>query len=71
MPGFADIRTVADVERFAAETGSRVVLKAVRGGCDGRGVWITDDLDEARAVAAEQLAAGRGSACRGTCRHAP
>ncbi|OLT80455.1 5-(carboxyamino)imidazole ribonucleotide synthase [Mycobacteroides chelonae] len=58
VPGFADIRTVADVERFAAETGSRVVLKAVRGGYDGRGVWITDDLDEARAVAAEQLAAG-------------
>ena len=58
VPGFADIRTVADVERFAAETGSRVVLKAVRGGYDGRGVWITEDLDEARAVAAEQLAAG-------------
>lgn len=34
------------------------MLKAVRGGYDGRGVWITDTLDEARTVAAEQLAAG-------------
>lgn len=58
VPGFADIRAVSDVERFAAETGSHVVLKAVRGGYDGRGVWITDTLDEARTVAAEQLAAG-------------
>lgn len=58
VPGFADIRTVPDVERFAAETGGQVVLKAVRGGYDGRGVWITDSLDEARTVAAEQLAAG-------------
>jgi 5-(carboxyamino)imidazole ribonucleotide synthase len=30
----------ADVERFAAEHGPRVVLKAVRGGYDGRGVWL-------------------------------
>ncbi|MBA0045583.1 5-(carboxyamino)imidazole ribonucleotide synthase [Mycobacteroides sp. LB1] len=58
VPAFAEILTVSDVERFAAETGGSVVLKAVRGGYDGRGVWITNDLDEARTVAAEQLAAG-------------
>lgn len=58
VPRFAEVLDADDVNRFAAATGCPVVLKAVRGGYDGRGVWITADLSEARAVAAEQLAAG-------------
>lgn len=58
VPRFADVLSVADVERFAADVGRPIVLKAARGGYDGRGVWITNDLDEARTVAEQQLAAG-------------
>ncbi|WP_214406746.1 5-(carboxyamino)imidazole ribonucleotide synthase [Pseudonocardia lacus] len=45
VPEFAAVREPADVERFAAERGSPVVLKAVRGGYDGRGVWMLDAPD--------------------------
>ncbi|MCO1654758.1 5-(carboxyamino)imidazole ribonucleotide synthase [Pseudonocardia humida] len=45
VPEFAAVREPADVERFAAEHGLPVVLKAVRGGYDGRGVWMLDALD--------------------------
>ncbi|MEU9796502.1 5-(carboxyamino)imidazole ribonucleotide synthase [Streptomyces sparsogenes] len=38
----------ADVERFAAEGGGfPVVLKTVRGGYDGKGVWVVRDAQEA------------------------
>jgi 5-(carboxyamino)imidazole ribonucleotide synthase len=40
VPAFAPVSSVADVERFGAEHGWPVVLKAVRGGYDGRGVWM-------------------------------
>jgi 5-(carboxyamino)imidazole ribonucleotide synthase len=40
VPAFAPVRDVADVQRFGAEHGWPVVLKAVRGGYDGRGVWM-------------------------------
>jgi 5-(carboxyamino)imidazole ribonucleotide synthase len=39
-PAFAPVETVADVEAFAADHGWPVVLKAIRGGYDGRGVWM-------------------------------
>jgi len=39
VPAFAPVRDVDDVTRFAEEHGWPVVLKAVRGGYDGRGVW--------------------------------
>ena len=32
----------ADVASFAADSGWPVVLKAIRGGYDGRGVWVCD-----------------------------
>ena len=44
VPAFAAIDGVSDVEAFAAEYGWPVVLKAVSGGYDGRGVWICADL---------------------------
>ena len=39
VPEFAPVRTMADLTRFADDHGWPVVLKAVRGGYDGRGVW--------------------------------
>jgi 5-(carboxyamino)imidazole ribonucleotide synthase len=58
VPGFASIDTLAQVREFWQEFSGAVVLKAVRGGYDGRGVWLPDTLDEALAIAAEQLEAG-------------
>jgi 5-(carboxyamino)imidazole ribonucleotide synthase len=48
-PGRRD-RTVAAVEAFAARHGWPVVLKAARGGYDGKGVWIVDGPASAREV---------------------
>ena len=42
MPDYADVADHADVDGLAARTGWPVVLKAVRGGYDGRGVWLLD-----------------------------
>jgi 5-(carboxyamino)imidazole ribonucleotide synthase len=54
-PRFAAVADLADVTRFADEgTGWPVVLKAVSGGYDGRGVWVCDD----KFAAAEVLAHG-------------
>nr|WP_165977678.1 5-(carboxyamino)imidazole ribonucleotide synthase [Nonomuraea diastatica] len=39
-PAWARVGTAAEAERFAGEHGWPVVLKAVRGGYDGRGVWV-------------------------------
>ena len=40
-PRFAPVASVADVEKFAAGSWP-VVLKAVSGGYDGKGVWVCD-----------------------------
>jgi 5-(carboxyamino)imidazole ribonucleotide synthase len=56
VPRFAEIREAGDVDRFGAEHGWPVVLKAVRGGYDGRGVWMLDG--PAPAQVDELLAAG-------------
>jgi 5-(carboxyamino)imidazole ribonucleotide synthase len=58
VPPFAAVDGVGDVTAFAAEHGWPVVLKAVRGGYDGRGVWILDDADAATTTVTELLAAG-------------
>src|SRR3954452_9819429 len=42
VPPFAPVSGVADAAEFGEEHGWPVVLKAVRGGYDGRGVWIID-----------------------------
>jgi len=42
VPAYAPVREPADVTAFAADHGWPVVLKAVRGGYDGRGVWMVD-----------------------------
>ena len=47
-----------DLVAFARDHGWPVVAKAIRGGYDGRGVWVLDDPDAARTVAAAAEAAG-------------
>jgi 5-(carboxyamino)imidazole ribonucleotide synthase len=42
MPEYTEVADAADVEGLAARTGWPLVLKAVRGGYDGRGVWMLD-----------------------------
>ncbi|MET0188815.1 MAG: 5-(carboxyamino)imidazole ribonucleotide synthase [Pseudonocardia sediminis] len=45
VPAFAPVEGPADVEAFGAEQGWPVVLKAARGGYDGRGVWFLREPD--------------------------
>lgn len=42
VPAFADVHTASDIEAFAVTHGWPVVVKAQRGGYDGRGVWVVD-----------------------------
>jgi 5-(carboxyamino)imidazole ribonucleotide synthase len=53
-PRFEPVESVAEVVAFAGRTSWPVVLKAVSGGYDGRGVWVCDDP----AAAAEVLSHG-------------
>ncbi|WP_246649836.1 5-(carboxyamino)imidazole ribonucleotide synthase [Nonomuraea coxensis] len=46
-PAWARVSSAADVTAFAERNGWPVVLKAVRGGYDGRGVWVCRDEAEA------------------------
>lgn len=52
------VDTMAAAERFAGAHGWPVVLKAARGGYDGRGVWPVADPAEARSVVARAAASG-------------
>lgn len=48
VPRWEPVETVAHIVAFADRTGGwPVVLKAVRGGYDGRGVWVVKDATEA------------------------
>ena len=47
VPRFAPVATLADAEAFGAWP---LVLKAVRGGYDGKGVWVCESPAEARTV---------------------
>jgi 5-(carboxyamino)imidazole ribonucleotide synthase len=65
VPRYAAVETVDTVDAFARRLGaggagqdSAIVVKAARGGYDGRGVRMATDLAEAREVAAEYLDAG-------------
>lgn len=65
IPDFADLTGERDAARAAlVEFGDRhgwsIVLKAIRGGYDGRGVWLLDDRHAALAVFDEQHPAGVG-----------
>jgi 5-(carboxyamino)imidazole ribonucleotide synthase len=54
-PEFAPVTSLARVEEFAARTGWPVVLKAVSGGYDGRGVWVCASAESAAGVLAHGL----------------
>ncbi|MGI9124068.1 MAG: 5-(carboxyamino)imidazole ribonucleotide synthase [Mycobacterium sp.] len=58
VPRFTDVTTVDDVDAFAASVGGPVVVKTVRGGYDGRGVVLADDVGAAREAVAGYLADG-------------
>ncbi len=58
VPAFRAVATADDLVTFGEEHGWPVVAKAVRGGYDGRGVWVLSDADEARDVASSALASG-------------
>ncbi|WP_308201471.1 5-(carboxyamino)imidazole ribonucleotide synthase [Sphaerisporangium perillae] len=53
-PAWARVSSADDLEGFGKEHGWPVVLKAVRGGYDGRGVWVCSSVEEV----AEVLAGG-------------
>ena len=55
-PRFAPVQTLADVQEFADGTWP-VVLKAVSGGYDGRGVWVCDSAADAATVLANTVLA--------------
>jgi 5-(carboxyamino)imidazole ribonucleotide synthase len=58
-PAYALVETADDVEAFAeANGGFPIVLKATRGGYDGRGVWFVED----HAAATEMLCGPAGEA---------
>lgn len=58
VPAFQDVNEVEDVLSFARDHAWPVVVKASRGGYDGRGVWVVDDEDAARKVVVEAHDAG-------------
>ena len=53
-PRFEQVKTANDVAAFAERNGWPVVLKAISGGYDGRGVWVCQDS----ATAAEVISHG-------------
>jgi 5-(carboxyamino)imidazole ribonucleotide synthase len=58
VPAHRPVSDIADVERLAAEQGWPVVLKTVRGGYDGRGVWVVEDAAQAGDLVAAAAARG-------------
>jgi 5-(carboxyamino)imidazole ribonucleotide synthase len=57
-PAYAKVGSAGDVTAFAEAHAWPVVVKAVRGGYDGRGVWLCADEDAAAEVCAEAAAHG-------------
>ncbi len=61
VPRYAAVKGLHDLDSiaaFAARTGGPMVVKAVRGGYDGRGVRMAADVAEAREIAREYLDSG-------------
>jgi 5-(carboxyamino)imidazole ribonucleotide synthase len=58
VPRYAEIRSVDELDAFARRVDGPVVVKAVRGGYDGRGVRMARDPSHAREIAATFLADG-------------
>jgi 5-(carboxyamino)imidazole ribonucleotide synthase len=61
VPRYAAVESGDDLDSiaaFAARIGGPMVVKAVRGGYDGRGVRMAADLPQAREIASEYLKSG-------------
>nr|WP_067562175.1 5-(carboxyamino)imidazole ribonucleotide synthase [Nocardia acidivorans] len=58
IPAFTEVTSVADAVAFGDAQGWPFVLKAVRGGYDGRGVWMPADAAETERLVTDQLAHG-------------
>ncbi|WDZ86919.1 5-(carboxyamino)imidazole ribonucleotide synthase [Micromonospora cathayae] len=58
VPAWQPVTSPADLVDFGTRTGWPVILKAARGGYDGRGVWVVDDADHAADLAGTLLAGG-------------
>ncbi len=58
VPRFTEVSGVADVDDFAASVSGPLVVKTVRGGYDGRGVVLADDIAAAREAVSGYLADG-------------
>jgi 5-(carboxyamino)imidazole ribonucleotide synthase len=61
VPRYAAVESGDDLDSiaaFAARVGGPMVVKAVRGGYDGRGVRMAADLSQAREIASEYLKSG-------------
>jgi 5-(carboxyamino)imidazole ribonucleotide synthase len=61
VPPFAEVTAPADVHAFAETHGWPLVLKAARGGYDGRGVWVVDDAAASEQVVGEVVGDALGS----------
>ncbi|HET7735318.1 MAG TPA: 5-(carboxyamino)imidazole ribonucleotide synthase [Nocardioidaceae bacterium] len=59
-PRHALVTGRSELDDFAATVGYPFVLKTVRGGYDGKGVWVVDTVEEAEQVLAEAAASGVG-----------
>ena len=51
VPRYAAVQALDDIDEFAGRVGGPVVVKAVRGGYDGRGVRMAGSVREARDIA--------------------
>src|ERR1700754_2029951 len=58
VPRYAEIGNIDDLDAFANRLDAPIVVKAVRGGYDGRGVGLARDLAHAREIARGYLADG-------------
>ncbi len=58
VPRYAEIGTIDDLDAFARRIAGPVVVKAVRGGYDGKGVRMARDPSHARDIATAFLADG-------------
>ena len=57
-PRYRPVATFAEVRDFIKPNGCPVVLKATRGGYDGKGVWVCETAEEAGAVTERASAEG-------------
>jgi 5-(carboxyamino)imidazole ribonucleotide synthase len=60
VPRYSSVSHLDEVDAFAARIGGPIVVKAVRGGYDGHGVYLPADVADAREGAARYLADGVG-----------